>query len=296
MTGGGACLTGPALSPGSRAAPHSSRSLRAAPLWELPGNHSQESRAGALGWKGCLRVCETGVPEEEGKALDPSLTCVTLDVMSPLWVSVSPVVKWECTEWAARFRVCCESRPMWEAEAAAPQPSPWKGLLLVWMRWRTACSRSRFFTHWIPRFWKLSPLGISCTSPAEPGPSSKPALPSPPLSRPPLHAQPSPMVSCSFLGLTRPSALWPGPGRGPCRPLPSVTGAPPLFSKQAQLIPTARPLHSSTLLGTFSLGLLALPNVHQSFHDLPVQSHANSSLASPTPGYSANSLLFYFHH
>lgn len=44
----------------------------------------------------------------------------------------------------------------------SPQPSPWKGLLLVWMRWLMACSRSRFFTHWIPRFWKLSPSpGIS---------------------------------------------------------------------------------------------------------------------------------------
>lgn len=29
-----------------------------------------------------------------------------------------------------------------------------------------ACSRSRFFTHWIPRFWKLSAPGISHTVPS----------------------------------------------------------------------------------------------------------------------------------
>lgn len=48
----------------------------------------QESRGRELGAsKGCLRVCETvGVLEEEEKALDPSLTCVTLAVTSPLWV------------------------------------------------------------------------------------------------------------------------------------------------------------------------------------------------------------------
>lgn len=120
MTGGGACLTGPARSPGSRAARHSGRSLRAAPLGELP--EKGWSGAGA-GWgrelgagKGCWRVCETGgVLEEQEKVLDPSLTCVTLAVMSPLWVCF-PSGKMGGTEWPARFHLYCESWPMREVQ------------------------------------------------------------------------------------------------------------------------------------------------------------------------------------
>lgn len=103
----------PALSPGSRAEQHSNHSLRAALLWELPEKLMvRRARAGgrqgqgALGWKGCLRVHETGVLEDEEKVLDPSLTCVALDVMSPLWVSVSPMVKWECVLNGQQDSVC----------------------------------------------------------------------------------------------------------------------------------------------------------------------------------------------
>lgn len=92
-----------------------------------------------------------GVLEEEEKVLDPSLTCVTLAVTSPLWVCF-PNGKMGGTEWPARFHLYCESWPMREMQGrglgrvtegggapggprpSPPQPSPWKGLLLVWMR------------------------------------------------------------------------------------------------------------------------------------------------------------------
>lgn len=185
--GGGACLLGPALSPGSRAGQHSGRSPRAALLWELSekpmvrragarardGAGAEQGVRVALGWEGCWKVCEiAGVLEEGGgKVLDPSLTPpVTLDVLSPMspLSSVSPMVK--CTEQAYVLNGHCvlagegHVRGRWPqkrtAAGGAPGrprpppslPSPWKGLLLVWMRWLMACSRSRFFTHWIPRF------------------------------------------------------------------------------------------------------------------------------------------------
>ena len=96
--GGGACLPGPALSPGSRAARHSGRSPRAALLWELSekpmvrrawagdGAGAERGVRVALGWEGCWKVCEiAGVLEEGGgNVLDPSLTPpVTLNVLSP---------------------------------------------------------------------------------------------------------------------------------------------------------------------------------------------------------------------
>lgn len=46
VAGGGACLTGPALSPGSRAAQHSGRSPLAALLWELPEKEMSGKSAG----------------------------------------------------------------------------------------------------------------------------------------------------------------------------------------------------------------------------------------------------------
>lgn len=108
-----------------------------------------------MSWKGSLRACETvGVLEgEEENVLDPSLTCVPLDVMSLLWVCFPSGKMGMCTEWAARFHLYCESWPLRERcregglgkvkegggapgkpRPSSPQPSPWKGLLLVWMR------------------------------------------------------------------------------------------------------------------------------------------------------------------
>lgn len=63
-----------------------------------------------MSWKGSVRVCETAgvLEEEEENVLDPSLTCVPLDVMS-LSGSVSPTVKWECVLNGQQDSICTVS-------------------------------------------------------------------------------------------------------------------------------------------------------------------------------------------
>lgn len=123
-----------------------------------------------------------------------------------------------------------------------------------------ACSRSRFFTHWIPRFWKLSSPGHQshCLQ-QRLGPPASPSLPLPPLppdqtTTPcltllngfPLHCN----ETHSLLWLTRPSACDLALATIPAGSFPNHRG----FSSVLQhttLIPTPRPLHLFTLLKTF---------------------------------------------
>lgn len=156
-----------------------------------------------------------------------------------------------------------------------------------------ACSRSRFFTHWIPRFWKLRPPRASVPlSPEEHGPSCLAhSARSPPPTRQvstsclsPLNGpQPCHRESHSLLWLTRPCALAPGPSGSPCR-LPTLChrGFFP-FSKHMKLIPTSKafaPVHSA---GRVPSVLLCFPTFRSYLREALLTSQSKEMGPAPSP-------------